>query len=99
MASFLQKDDHDHPTRAMTSGGTGPLYYPPAYLTIYLGVHIDTICNNAIVNAPHQNHCAHFVCHLMRWHQIPGAVKCSLMSATDRNPLCQCRLRQRPLET
>src|SRR5256714_15215463 len=55
----------------------GPLRVPPA-MHMYLGWPIDKICQNTIVHEHGQNHCAHFVCHVMAYSQIPGAVKCTV---------------------
>jgi hypothetical protein len=55
----------------------GPLRVPPA-MQMYLGCSIDRICRNAIVHEHGQNHCAHFVCHVMGYNHLPGAVKCTV---------------------
>jgi hypothetical protein len=74
-----ETDLHDHASRAIEPG---PRSYPPP-MWKYDGLPIKRICHNAIVSAADQNHCAHFVCHVMRWNQIPGAAKCSYLSRHD----------------
>jgi len=73
-------EPHDHAARVIEPG---PRRYPPP-LDAYLGLKIKRICHNELVTNPgaaHFNHCAHFVCHVMRWNHIPGALKCSLWVA------------------
>ena len=75
-------EPHDHAARVIEPG---PRRYPPP-LDAYLGLKIKRICHNELVTNPgaaHFNHCAHFVCHVMRWNHIPGALKCSFLGHHD----------------
>ena len=74
-------DDLGYPGRPVQAG---PLRVPPT-MHRYLGAPISQIRKNAIIHEPHQNHCAHFVCHIMAYDQIPGAAKCSVFSRSDYN--------------
>lgn len=77
--SIRSDEPHDHPPEVIDPG---PRRYPPS-MEQYLGLPIKRICHNAVVNQAGQNHCAHFVCHVMRWQQIPGAVRCNFLSHAD----------------
>jgi len=83
-------EPHDHAARVIEPG---PLRYPPP-MDRYLGLHINQVCRNAIVSAPGQNHCAHFVSHVMRWHHIPGAARCGFMSHSDSRPGVHIRVNE-----
>jgi hypothetical protein len=74
-----ETEPHDHPARVVAPG---PLRYPPP-MDWYDGLPITRICHNAIVNQAGYNHCAHFVCHVMRWNQITGALRCNFLSHHD----------------
>jgi hypothetical protein len=78
--AIVTAEPHDHPSRPIEAG---PLHFPPP-MSQYLGLHIKRFCSATITTDPAQNHCAHFVCHVMRYDcNIPGAVKCSLRTKED----------------
>jgi hypothetical protein len=81
MAVQTPEEFHDHPARAIEPG---PLRFPPP-MHRYLRQPITRICNNALAKSTTENHCAHFVCHVMRWNTIPGAATCNRMTFADRN--------------
>jgi hypothetical protein len=73
-------------------GGTGvlggPLRYPPNDMVRYYGRHISTICQATIAKQPGYNHCAHFVCHVMHWNHLGGALKCDLTYKVGSTACC-----------
>jgi hypothetical protein len=74
-------EDESYPGRPIQAGH---LRVPPA-LHMYLNWPIDKICRNSIVHEHGQNHCAHFVCHVMGYNHIPGALKCTVRGMGGTN--------------
>jgi hypothetical protein len=85
------EEPHDHAARVIAPG---PLRYPPP-MDRYLGLHIKKLCQNAIVHpSSGANHCAHFVCHIMRWDHLPGAARCDYLALTDSHPGVHIRVNE-----
>jgi hypothetical protein len=86
MARMLLETYHDesgYPGRPIQAGR---LRVPPP-MQIYLGAPIGKLCQNPIVSDLSQNHCCHFVSHVMNYEQVAGAMNCTLRRSGPGVPI------------
>lgn len=60
------------------------LKVPPTNLPEYLNKHISHLCSATIAKDDLQNHCAHFVSHVMQY-DIKGTATCKTFTLEDKN--------------